>query len=283
MEALMARIRTIKPEWLEDELISRASPEARVMSVALILLADDYGNGRAAQPELSFRVFPPRDNSPEALQRVSRIGQEALLELLGLGFVQLYQVRGQHYYRLPGWDKHQKVNHPGKPQVPAPPESLKKSSRDFSRDSLENSQESLLPDQDQEGRGRARAPAHAREDRGTPPDPHSRALGTEHTEGGVEESQAARPKPRDRFGENFMADPPLEIPQDDEVTRGLAARAGGELEELWAQCRDYYLGRGERSADWPAMLRAWLRREPRFVKPTKPKEEAKTQEDPLWD
>ena len=42
------RIRTIKPEWLEDERLALASPPARVMSVALICMADDFGRGRRA-------------------------------------------------------------------------------------------------------------------------------------------------------------------------------------------------------------------------------------------
>jgi hypothetical protein len=42
------RIRSIKPEWLDDEKIAGASDEARVLSVALILMSDDYGRGRAA-------------------------------------------------------------------------------------------------------------------------------------------------------------------------------------------------------------------------------------------
>ena len=56
---MAGRIRSIKPEWLEDERMVMASSDARVLSIALILMADDYGNGRcckAAETD-AIRVF----------------------------------------------------------------------------------------------------------------------------------------------------------------------------------------------------------------------------------
>jgi len=102
------RIRTIKPEWLEDERILLASAEARVLSISLILLSDDYGNGRAFT--LGSRVFP---TSPH-------LAEPALRELVERRFVELYEVDGQRYFHIRNWEKHQKVDKPGKPHVPAP-------------------------------------------------------------------------------------------------------------------------------------------------------------------
>lgn len=116
------RIRTVKPEWLEDEKIASASDEARVLSVALILMSDDYGNGRASMATIAtttWRFAMERDDgahAPEVLKRASR----AFQELLSIGFVEAYQVNGQRYFSVRNWEKHQKVMHPGKPHVPGP-------------------------------------------------------------------------------------------------------------------------------------------------------------------
>jgi hypothetical protein len=71
---MTGRIRTVKPEWLEDERMVEMSPEARVLSVGLLLLADDYGNGRGSDLYLHSRVFPasPRDKLAKALGELDR-------------------------------------------------------------------------------------------------------------------------------------------------------------------------------------------------------------------
>lgn len=105
------RIRTLKPEWLEDQRLSAASPAARVLSVGLILLADDHGNGRAHPSFLVAQVFPTdRDIDIDA----------AVAELSGW-FADLYKVEGQSYFHIRNWERHQKVQHVGKPRVPPPP------------------------------------------------------------------------------------------------------------------------------------------------------------------
>ena len=70
------RIRSIKPEWLEDELLAQCSDAARVLSIALILLADDYGNGRAGALYLAGRVFAgrPEEVAESALSALASIG-----------------------------------------------------------------------------------------------------------------------------------------------------------------------------------------------------------------
>lgn len=108
------RIRSIKPEWLEDERLLMAGSDARTLSISLLLLADDYGRGRAHPALLGARVFPCAENP--------RICLEGALEHLVGWFVELYEVRGQQYFAILNWSKHQKVDRPGKPHVPAPEE-----------------------------------------------------------------------------------------------------------------------------------------------------------------
>jgi hypothetical protein len=107
----VSRIRSVKPEWLEDELVF-ASSDARVLSIALILLADDYGNGRAHPVYLLSRAFPGK--VPDTLAN-------ALEELRNLRFVTLYEVDGQKYFSIRNWNKHQRVDKPGKAIIPGPP------------------------------------------------------------------------------------------------------------------------------------------------------------------
>lgn len=116
------RIRTIKPEWLDDERLAMSSSDARTLSVALILLADDYGRGRAGRVWMLGRVFPGK-----AMEVLT-----AALEELEGWFVLLYELDGQQYFELRNWEKHQKVDRPGKPRVPPPSNSLA-SAREDSR------------------------------------------------------------------------------------------------------------------------------------------------------
>lgn len=109
------RIRTVKPEWLDDEKLLALGSDARVMSIALILMADDYGDGRANEMTLAGRVFPTEKDATKKTR-------ESLARLVGAGFVHLYTVRGQRYYNVRKWAKHQKVDHPSKPIFPQPHE-----------------------------------------------------------------------------------------------------------------------------------------------------------------
>ena len=134
---MSGRIRTVKPEWLEDELIAMSSSDARVLSVALILMADDYGNGWCRPSQVAIRVFPTSDDSLESLANASRIFREALDRLVSIRFCGLYEVDGQHYFTIRKWKDHQRVDHPGKPLVPQPPEGFWSSSGE-SRECLAN-------------------------------------------------------------------------------------------------------------------------------------------------
>ena len=60
---MAGRIRTVKPEWIEDEKLGLLSDAARVLSVAMLLISDDHGNARANMRWLSGQVWgylPPR-------------------------------------------------------------------------------------------------------------------------------------------------------------------------------------------------------------------------------
>lgn len=114
---MAGRIRTIKPEWLDDERLVSLSPAARVLSVALILMADDYGNGRASLVMTAAKVFPFQADS-------LGLTTAAMAELEAIAFVVLWECDGQTYFHVRNWDKHQRIDKRGSARVDPPPENL---------------------------------------------------------------------------------------------------------------------------------------------------------------
>lgn len=111
----MTRIRTLKPSWLDDELLAAEDDAARVLSAGLILLSDDHGRGRANPRWLASRVWPY--HSSEVGLKRAELGLAALSRI---GFCALYTVRGERYFALTTWTKHQRIDNAGKPAVPGP-------------------------------------------------------------------------------------------------------------------------------------------------------------------
>jgi hypothetical protein len=134
---MSGRIRTIKPEWRESESLGSCSDAARVLSVSLVTLADDQGNGRGSIGYLAAQTWTYSRDSRETLARASA----ALRELVAIGYVVIYKVGGSTYFHLTGWSKHQRVDKPGKPRVPEPDSAT-------IRESLAKVPGSLAPDHD---------------------------------------------------------------------------------------------------------------------------------------
>lgn len=117
------RIRTIKPEWLTDETLAACSADARVLSIGLILLADDEGKGIATVAHLAAEVFRyelTADDCAHAAEVSSRT-RRALVELSTIGFAEVYTSQGKAYYRLPAWSRHQRIDRPTPSRIPDPP------------------------------------------------------------------------------------------------------------------------------------------------------------------
>lgn len=108
------RIRTIKPETWADEKIGRLSRDARLLFVGLITMADDAGRLRAMPSAVLGHIFP---YDADAARRLEKWFRE--LEMVGL--VLRYEHLGIGYAWLPGWEKHQRINRPGKSELPPPP------------------------------------------------------------------------------------------------------------------------------------------------------------------
>jgi hypothetical protein len=116
------RIRTVKPEWLSDELLAAASDEARVLSVGLILMADDEGRGRGSIAAIVAEVWrfeAAREDGAKAREVYAK-ARRALAELSAIGWVALYEVSGQSYFSIRTFTKHQKIDKPTRSKIPAP-------------------------------------------------------------------------------------------------------------------------------------------------------------------
>jgi hypothetical protein len=110
----MARIRSLKPEILTDERTASQESDAWRLFVSMIVLADDFGNLPANANLLAAEAFWALDRRVET--------RPLLAALEAAELIKLYRVRGQSYVHLCGWDRHQKVDKPGKPHVPGPAE-----------------------------------------------------------------------------------------------------------------------------------------------------------------
>ncbi len=141
---MAGRIRTLKPEWMENERLAASSDAARVLSVGLILIADDYGNGRAGEGYLIGQIWHATTDLDAARDRM----REGLRSLASIGYLSLYKCNGQTYFTLHGWARHQLVKNPSKPRVPAPNGCEIILSQETLRKSYGDSPETLTPDHD---------------------------------------------------------------------------------------------------------------------------------------
>ena len=146
---MSGRIRTIKPELLEDAVTAGISDAAFRLYVGALLIADDYGNFRADPRKLRGDIFWAHDIvSVEAVEFLLMENWLAGRSDSTPGLFYLYTVRGQRYGHIRNWEKHQKVDHPGKERVHKPDHEEAKEFRPtpyFSRDSRHNLAQDLRP------------------------------------------------------------------------------------------------------------------------------------------
>ncbi|GAC1393247.1 MAG: hypothetical protein NVS3B10_00410 [Polyangiales bacterium] len=110
---MAGRIRSIKPELLEDEETAGLSHVAFRLFVGMILVADDHGNLRASRAWLKGQVF-------HGTEITDRAFDSALAELTRK-LVEVYSVGDQTYAHVNGWAKHQRIDNAMAPRVPLPP------------------------------------------------------------------------------------------------------------------------------------------------------------------
>ena len=106
----MPRIRSLKPEFWEDEKLSPLPPIDRLVFLGLVSLADDAGRLVDSVRRLDGNIFPSTDDtcapsltSLESLRRISRYVAQ----------------NGQSVIQIINWTKHQIVQHPSKYVLPS--------------------------------------------------------------------------------------------------------------------------------------------------------------------
>lgn len=113
----MARIRTVKPEFWEDELLGVLPRDARLLFIATFNLADDEGILRWTPAYIKASVFMYDDDLG-----ISQIGK--LMHVLadaGLVFPFISGVAKQQLALVVNFRKHQRINRPQASKLPAPP------------------------------------------------------------------------------------------------------------------------------------------------------------------
>lgn len=109
---LMARIRTVKPEFWTDEKVVECSIPARLLFIGLFNFANDMGCLERSPKRLKMQIFPADMIDCEPL----------LLELITHGLLSEYSVSGVNYLQIKGFLKHQKINRPSATKIPLPRE-----------------------------------------------------------------------------------------------------------------------------------------------------------------
>jgi hypothetical protein len=111
----MARIRTVKPEFWGDPKTARVSRDARLLFLGLLNESDDEGRQLGSPRKILGVVFPnDEDVSTDDIHRW--LGELETVEL-----VHRYRVDDIAYLLIHGFCTHQKVQHPSKSRLPAPP------------------------------------------------------------------------------------------------------------------------------------------------------------------
>jgi len=113
----MARIRTIKPEFWEDEIIGTLSREARLLFLACLNLADDEGLLRWNPEFLKAQAFIYDDDiGRDYVQRLmAELEKAELVCTYNAGKVR------QHLGWIVTFRRHQVVNRPQRSKLPSPP------------------------------------------------------------------------------------------------------------------------------------------------------------------
>lgn len=226
------RIRTLKPEILDDEKVAPLSDTAFRLFTSMVILADDWGNVRADVRWLQAQIWWAHGGAPNVLL--------ALVELCRATLIEVYAVRGGTYVHLRGWEKHQRIDNAGKARVPMP--------NDPDANRIEVIDEAAM--------------AEFAEVRGEPRR-ISAGSGKGKGEEGIVEAAAKPPLAK--------LNPPARkhrLPADwqpREQERQSAQDKGLDCDAEAEHFRDFHAAKGEPHLDWHAAFRTWLKNAVKFA------------------
>jgi len=116
----MARIRTIKPEFWTDSKTGTLTDKATKLFIGLLSHCDDYGVIKFDIAEFSAKIFP-FENFREHSRLLSQVLTDEILPK-GLAIIFSYSPDDENveqYLWIKNFEKHQKVDKPGKPMLPS--------------------------------------------------------------------------------------------------------------------------------------------------------------------
>lgn len=136
---MAGRIRSIKPEWIEDERFNACSDAAIRMAKVFYALVDDDGRCKASIRALGLAGWKFCDRVTDKTAHAAA----AVAELIEARWLVGYEVDGEQYWSVRTFSVHQRISHYTASKLPAPPDSTESLRRP-----PETSGESL-PDLDQ--------------------------------------------------------------------------------------------------------------------------------------
>jgi hypothetical protein len=108
----MARSRNLKPSFFTNEQLAECSPLARLLFAGLWTIADRAGKLHDRPRKIRAELFP-YEAAPDA--------DAWLSELAAVGLILRYEVAGERYIKIPGFERHQKPHPAEKPsEIPEP-------------------------------------------------------------------------------------------------------------------------------------------------------------------
>ena len=109
----------IKPEFWDDEKLGmNTSIQARLIFIGLWNHSDDYGVVKGNSRWLKNHILPYEDSvSPHAFEKW-------LTELQNIKCILPFDARGEKYFLIRNFDKHQSINRPSKQRNPEPPNDI---------------------------------------------------------------------------------------------------------------------------------------------------------------
>jgi hypothetical protein len=105
----MPRIRTIKPEFWQNESLASLSEHARLMAIALLNHADDKGFFLASHQLVRASCFPFDEDSKKVLGSIE--------ELSRIGYIEVRNCGGKQIGRICKFLDHQRIDKPQKSKL----------------------------------------------------------------------------------------------------------------------------------------------------------------------
>jgi len=118
----MARIRTIKPEFWDDEKLATIPRDARLLFIGMWNFSDDYGVIKGHPVWIKNKVFPYDDIRQATFN-------EWLLSLEKLRCIIPFESNGEKFYFIRTFDDHQRVDKPSQTRNPEPPADILETNR----------------------------------------------------------------------------------------------------------------------------------------------------------